>query len=239
MRDFDKILWGFLFSVVGVVFGWTLNQLGQWIRTKQKDKKNLKFVLFNLLETYFIFTRSDLDKIIQSVTNKIHLMMPKDDQSENSKEFIQTLLSGMLTNYLKSDLLKEIKVIGKNYQNSVNILAKIDPLTAYYLSGKSNIHESIDTIEGLFESIKEIFPKEQNEIDFHANQAMSIIKPDIFKNTLLDLENDIKKIAWKINLHVWFRSKQAIKRLKVNANEQLEKDVDKLFHKLKHLISQQ
>ena len=39
MGDFDKILWGFIFSAVGIVFGWTLNQLGQWFRTRQEDKK--------------------------------------------------------------------------------------------------------------------------------------------------------------------------------------------------------
>jgi hypothetical protein len=42
MTDFDKILWGFILSAVGIVFCWTLNQLGQWFRTRQEDKKNLK-----------------------------------------------------------------------------------------------------------------------------------------------------------------------------------------------------
>jgi hypothetical protein len=239
MTDFDKIFWGFIFSAVGIVFGWTLNQFGQWFRTRQEDKKNLKIVLFNLLETYFVFIRSDLDKYVQKVTDKVHSMMPKEEQSEEAKMFMQTLYSEILTNYLKPDLLKEIKAVQKNYQSSIKTLATIDPLTAYYLSGRTNILETFDTIEGMFENIQEQFPSEQNEIQLGATQAMNIIKPDIFKDTLVDLESDIRKIAWKINPYVWFTSKQAIDRLKLNTNEKLDKEIDKLFEKLKPLFGGQ
>ncbi len=239
MTDFDKIFWGFIFSVVGIVFGWTLNQLGQWFRTRQEDKKNLKIVLFNLLETYFVFIRSDLDKYVQKITVKVHSKIPLNEQTEEAKTLIQTLYSGIMTNYLKPDLLKEIKIVQENYQNSIKTLAAIDPLTAYYLSGRTNILETFDTIEGLFVNVKEQFPNEQYEIQLGASQALNIIKPDIFKETLVDFENDIKKIAWKINPYVWFKSIRAIKRLKVNTNEKLDKEIDKLFDKLKPLFGGQ
>lgn len=236
MTDFDRIFWGFIFSAVGIVFGWTLNQLSQWFRTRQEDKKNLKIVLFNLLEIYFIFIRSDLDKYVQKVTDKVHALIPLDEQSEESKQFMQTLYSGILTNYLKPDLLNEIKVVQENYQNSIKTLATIDPLTAYYLSGKTNILETFNTIEGMFENMKEQFPTEHNEIQTVVNKTINIIKPDIFKDTLADLEKDIKKIAWEINPYVWFKSKHAIVRLKVNTNEHLDREINKMFDKLKPLF---
>jgi len=239
MTDFDKILWGFIFSAVGIIFGWTLNQLGQWFRTRQEDKKNLKIILFNLLETYFIFIRSDLDKYFQKITEKVHSKIPLDEQTEEVKILMQNLYSGILTNYLKPDLLKEIKVVQENYQTSIKTLATIDPLTAYFLSGRTNILETFDTIEGMFDNVKEQFPTEHNEIKLAANQAMNIIKPDIFKDTLVDLENDIKKIAWKINPYVWFNSRRAIDRLKVHTNENLHKEIDKIFEKLKPLFGGQ
>jgi hypothetical protein len=64
MNDFDKIFWGFIFSVCGVISGWTLNQLSQWFRTRTDDKKNLKVVLFNLLKTYQLFYTSNVDDIV-------------------------------------------------------------------------------------------------------------------------------------------------------------------------------
>ena len=239
MTDFDKIFWGFVFSAVGIVFGWTLNQVGQWFRTRQEDKKNLKIVLFNLLETYFVFARSDLDKYVQKVTDKVHSMIPLSDQSEEVKVIMQTIYSGIMTNHLKPELLKEIRIVQENYQSSIKTLATIDPLTAYYLSGRTNILETFDTIEGMFDNITEQFPTEHNEVQINANQAFNIIKPDIFKDTVLDLETDIKKIAWKVNPYVWFNSKRAIDRLKVNTNENLDKEIDKMFEKLEPLLGVQ
>lgn len=234
MTDFDKIFWGFIFSAIGIVFGWTLNQLGQWFRTRQEDKKNMKIVLFYLLETNFVFIRSDFDKYIKKIKSKVYSKIPLNEQTEEAKTLIQTIFSFIITNYLKPDLLKEIKIVHENYQNSINTLAAIDPLAAYYLSGRTNILETFDTIEKMFDNIEEQFPNEQNEIKIGASQVLAIIKPDLFKTSLDDLEKDIRKIAWKINPYVWFKSIQAIKRMKAIINEKIEKEFDKLFDKLYH-----
>jgi hypothetical protein len=239
MNDFDKILWGFIFSAIGVAFGWTLNQLGQWFSSRQEDKKNLKFVLFNLLETYFIFIRSDLDKYIQKVTEKVQSKIPKEHQTAELKKMMYSLYSNILTSYLKPELSNELKVVEENYQNSIKTLATIDPLTAYYLSGKSNIIDTFDTIQGWLESLKNQFPADQTEIESGTNQVLEILKPDILHDTLIDLEKDIRNIAWKINPYVWFKSMRAIKRLKLNANENLDKEIDKLFNKLSPLFNGQ
>ena len=239
MNDFNKLLWGFIFSAAGIIFGWTLNQLGQWFRGRQEDKRNLKFVLFNLLETYFIFVRSDIDKFANKITNKVHSKIPKEHQTEESKAFIQTLYSGVLTSYLKPELQSELKVIQENYQNSIKTLATIDPLTAYYLNGKNNILEIFDLIQELFDNLKEQYPTEQGEIEKGGRQAMRIIKPEIFQSTLLDLEKDILDIAWKVSPWTWVRSKRAIKRLKINAEKRIDKEIDELFEKLSPLFGKQ
>ncbi len=239
MTDFDKILWGFIFSAVGVAFGWFLNQLGQWFRVRQEDKKNLKIVLFNLLETYFVFYRSDIDKYVQKVTDKVHSKIPLSEQSTEINSLMQTMYTSILTDNLKPELLNEMNSIQESYQNSIKTLATIDPLTAYYLSGRTNIIQTFDDIQKIFDSIKKDFPAEQNEIEDGANQALNILKPDIFKDSLSDLESDIKKIAWKINPYVWYRSIKAIKRLRKNSNEQLDKEIDKLFEKLNPLFGGQ
>lgn len=232
MKEFDKIFWGFVFSAVAIAIGWMLNQFGQWFRTQQEDKRNIKIVLFNLLETYFIFIRSDLDKYIQKVTDKTHSKIPKEQQTEEIKALMQSIYSQILIGYLKPELLNEITTIQDRYQDSINTLATIDPLTAYYLSGRTNILESFETLERIFDSIKEIYPNEQKEIQLGANQIIEIIKPDIFKDTLTDLESDIKTIAWKINPYIWYKSIKAIKTLKKNSNERLDNEIDKLFEKI-------
>lgn len=238
MTDYDKIFWGFLFSAVGIAFGWTLNQLGQWLRTRQEDKRNLKIVLFNLLETYFIFIRSDFDKYIQKVTDKVHSKFPDEQRTDESKLFIQSLYTRILSSSIKPEINNEIKVIQESYQNSIKTLASIDPLSAYYLSGRKNIMETFDKIQILFESLKDQFPSDQIEIEHGAIQIISIMKPDILQDSLSDLEKDIKKIAWKINPYVWVKSKRVINRLRTNTNKRIDNDIDELLKKISPIIEQ-
>ena len=183
--------------------------------------------------------RSDLDKYTQKVTDKIYTKIPTEEQTEELKKLIQTIFVGIQKNYLKPDLLKEIKAVQDNYQTSIKTLATIDPLTAYYLSGRTNIIETFDSIEGMLENVKEQFPYDHNEIQFGANHAIRVIKPDIFKDSLVDLENDIKKIAWKINPYVWYKSKRAIDHLKTLMHENIDKEIDNMLDKLNDSFSEQ
>lgn len=239
MNDFDKILLGFLFSIGGAIFGWTLNQLGQWVRTRHEDKKILKSVLFNLLETFYIFVRSDIDKYVQKITDKVKSELTLNEQTDEFNHFIKTLYSGIIANTIRPELQKEIKIIEHKYQNSIETLATVDPLIAFYLSGRTNIIESFHQIDALFDNLLVQFPGEQREMQDGVNQVLNVIKPDIFRDTLVDLESDIKKIAWKINPYVWFKSTRTIIRLKKNANEKFDKELDKLFDKISPLVNMQ
>ncbi|MBB3186641.1 hypothetical protein [Microbacter margulisiae] len=232
MKEFDKILWGFIFSVIGIAFGWMLNQVGQWFRTRQEDKKNLKVVLYNLLETYFIFIRSDFDKFVQKITDKVHSKIPVNEQTPEMKMIMQSIYTRILIDYLKPELIKDLKVIQEGYQDSIKTLATIDPLTAYYLNGKTKVIETFDNIQNLFDNLKEQFPNDKNEIEIGVKQVMETLKPDLFQDTLNDLEMDIRDIAWKINPYVWFKSTRMIKRLKLRLNERLDNEIDELFTKL-------
>lgn len=239
MNEHDKILWGFIFSLIGIAFGWTLNQFGQWLRVRQEDKKDLKLVLFNLLEVYFVFTRSDLDRYTQKVTDKLHSEIPEGQQSDELKYFIQKAISSVIAKTLKPELLIEIKTVQEGYQSSIKKLASIDPLTAYYLSGKKNINETFDTIQSIFDNLTDQHHPEPNEIKHGIQQFMGNIKNDMFQKSLTDLEKDIKKIAWKINPYQRIKSTRAINRLKSITNEQLDKDIDELITKLKPLLNGQ
>jgi hypothetical protein len=236
MTDFDKIFWGFIFSAIGITIGWILNQLGQWFKTRQEDKKHLKIVLFNLLEVYFILNRSDLDKFITKLTDKVYKKTPKELQTDDFKQMISTLYSQILMDHLKKELLNEIKTVKENYQLSIKTLAGIDPLAAYYLNGRNYVIEIFDTIQNLFINMKDLFPEGHTEIQIGSNKALEVIKPDILKDAISETEKDIKEIAWKINPFVWYKSIKSIKRLKVNTNERLDKEIDKLLDKLDSVI---
>ena len=234
MSDYNKLLWGFIFSLIGTAFGWTLNQASQWFRARQEDEKNLKKVLYNLLEIYYIFLRSDIEKFTERITDKIYALIPEDEQTIQSKRDLTSICKDFAESLLKPELLDEFKKIEVSYQESVKTLATIDPLTAYYLSGKTSILEGFEKVENYFEQLKQTYPTEATEIESGAKQVMNTLKPDILDETIKDLEGDILDIAWKINPVVWFKTKRTIQRIKQNTSRQVDKNIDEFLEKLKH-----
>ncbi len=234
MSDYNKLLLGFIFSVIGTAFGWILNQASQWFCARQEDKKNLKKVLYNLLEIYYIFLRSDIEKFTKKITEKIFALLPKDQQTIQSKRDLTSIYKDFAEYLLKPELLDEFKKIEAGYQESIKTLATIDPLMAYYLSGKTSILEGFGKVENYFEQLKQTYPTEATEIESGAKQVMSILKLGIFDETIKDLEGDILDIAWKINPVVWFKTKRTIRRIKQNTSKQIDKNIDEFLEKLKH-----
>ncbi len=238
MTDFDKIFWGFVFSATGIGFGWTLNQAGQWFRSRQEDKKHLKIVLFNLLETYFLFMRSDVDRIIQLVTDKIFEKIPKEQQTVEAKQVVKGLYQDIVSTHLKPELMAESKRIAQGYQESIKALAGIDPLIAYYLSGKAtNVMEGFDRIQDLFDGLKQTYPSDAEAIDKGTKQVIEIMKPDIFTGISKDLENDILDISWEIGITMWFRSKRVISRIKKNVTEKVDSQIDDYLNKVTSILA--
>ena len=233
MEEFDKIIYGFIFSIVGIVVGWFLNQIGQWFKVRSDQKKTLKFVLFNLLETYHLFSKSDFDSFTKKISSKVKSYIPSNEQTIATETYIDQIFSDLVTNYLKPRLLSELNEIENDYKNSILSLAEIDPITAYYLNGKSSILERFEQMESWMKMLEYQNPNDAQEIKKSSKLVMEIIKPNMFTETQTELEKDIKKIAFKINPVVWYNSGKAIKRVKENLSKEIDKEIDEIFDKLK------
>jgi hypothetical protein len=237
MNDFDKILWGFIFSVCGVIFGWTLNQLGQWFRTRAEDKKNVKVVLFNLLQTYHLFYSSDIDsyinKIIKTMSNKI----PHEERGEFN-QFMNQILPTIIKELFKPEQKEEVISVKTNYTNSIQILSSIDPLTAYYISGNANVLEIFDSIEKSFSYFEKEFPIDKNELNEFCNKMLGEIRPNLMNKALEELEKDITSIAWKINPIVWFKSKKAIKYFKEESTKSIDAEIENIVIQIMKLVDE-
>lgn len=236
MTDLDKIVLGFIFSTIGIILGWTLNQLSSWFRARQEDKKNLKLVLFNLLETYNLFLRSDFEKYVSKISDKVFKKIPQDQQTEQVKTFINTLYSNLAENQLKPEILADLKKIENQYQDSILTLSKIDPLTAYYLSGKTSALERFEIIETWFEDIKTKHPTEATDIETGRQKVQEVLKPTLLDEILKDMDDDIRSIAWKINPVVWFKTRRLLRRIKNNTDKAIDKKIDELFKQFEHPI---
>jgi hypothetical protein len=231
MEGYSKLLQGLVPTAAAIAFGWLLNQAGQWFRARQEDKKSLKLILFNLLDTYSLFLSSDLDNIAEAVTTKVLTRVPESQLTAAETGKISAALSEVFTSILKPKFFQDLKVIEANYQSSIRTLASIDPLLAFHLNGKTNILDRFETLAEMLGQIK-FDDVGTDDLQRGSRQIIAMLKPEMLEQTFADLEKTIKTIAGKINLIVRIKSKKTINGLRVSSVWADEKTVDIMIHNL-------
>lgn len=229
--EIDKILITGGFSLIGVIIGWLLNQLGSWFRARGEDKRNLKGVLYQLLESYHLLGKHDFQKFVDRFLDKLLADIPLDQQAIQKELFKNTMLPQLVENFIKPILLGDLKNIESKYDEAIGVLSKIDPLTAYYLGGRNRIPEQLSAIENWVEGLS----GEQismNDVE-QSKKFLGILTPTLLQDILDDMKEDIISIAWKINPVIWFKTKRILKRMPLNASEVVDKKVDEIIRLIK------
>lgn len=233
----DGTIKGVIIAIFGTAFGWSLNQLTAWFRIKHEDKRNLKNVLYHLLETYkVLYSYFEFNNLTKKITEKVLLKMPEEERSLEGDARLKMTLSKFAKTFIKQDLLKNVKKLESSYQKAIHSLATIDPLRAYYLSSKLNLRESFEGIENYLESF--IANLNTNEIkpDLGIEGLMNILKPGILRQEIQDMESEIIDISWDINPVTWWKAKRYFHRLRKRMTEEFDKKLDDIFMQLEPLL---
>jgi hypothetical protein len=228
----DKLDWTYISALISIAFGWLLNELGQWFRTRQDDKKVKRKILYNLLETNFIFHQLDTSNIYQLLTERILLRVPKHEQTDELKQQLNKVYLGLIDGLIKDNVADNLENIEEKYTSAVDSLAAIDPVTAYRLNGKTKILETFDLLEDYYEEVKQQFPNDLDEMQDAIEAATNAIKPEFIKDALNDLEDEIRDIAFSVDIRTWFKVRKTLKYSKERLRKDDVKKIDELLDKL-------
>ena len=227
----EKINWTYISALFSVAFGWFLNELGQWGRTRKEDRKIKKQVLFYLLETHFTFNKLDTTELKNLFEKKVFERIPKSEQTDEVKQSVNQLYTEIINGLVEGDAAKSLEEIQEHYTSSIIELSKLDPITAYRLNGKNKIFHVFGLLNDYYNKVKEKFPNEQ-ELNDKIELTVEIIRPEILKDAISDLEKEITGIGLSISLRAWFRAKKSIKKTKSKILKDDEKKIDDLLEKI-------
>ncbi|TLY45037.1 MAG: hypothetical protein E6K54_08980 [Gammaproteobacteria bacterium] len=220
----------FLTTVIGIGFGWILNEFGQWFRTRREDRKVKKKMLYLLLETYYTFNKLDTAPIINEISKIITEKLPPEIQTEELQLEINKIYHNVIDQTMEDNVSDEILDLEESYKKGIEDLAFVDPITAYRLKGKNDILETFDQMAEAIESIKKQLSEEEKERI--PDSIFNMIKPELLKTTFMDLEEEIKKISRNIGPLTHYRSKKVIRDLKSSVDENRRKEMQRFFDKI-------
>lgn len=226
-----KFDWPYFSALLSVAFGWFLNELSQWVRTRKEDRKVKKKVLFFLLETHFTFNKLDTGEIIDLLTKKVLDRVPKSERTSENEEILNKLYTSIISGLIEDNVAESIEEIEGNYTTSINELSALDPVTAHRLKGKNRILQVFELLNKYYDEVKEEFPDEPS-LDEQIASTVDRIKPEIIQEAISDLEREIVSISLSINLLTWYRTKKVIHNTKAKIRKDDEKRIEELLDML-------
>lgn len=222
----------------GIILGFLLTQLGNYLQSYREDKRVLKQVLFNQLDIWVEMKRADVETVVPLLIEKFRAaLLKRGAQAEQVDKMMSVPLAPLVT-LIRSLKLASPENLKNRYQESVNQLAKVDPLLAYQLSGKpqTDFNEVIDTfiaraVEQEGKQIEEVSSDET--ISFYT----SFIRGYSQQKILSGMEKDILAVAGKIGYLMRFRTRRRIHELTVKLSEEAENYIDQFLDSLiQHVV---
>lgn len=224
--------WTYITALSSITFGWLLNELGQWFRTRQDDKKIKKQILYNLLETNFIFNQLDTSELVELLTERVLARIPKNEQTEEVKQYLSQHYSSVIKGILQDKVADNLEEIEEKYSSAVDSLSTIDPITAYRLKGKTKILETFGLLQDYYDNVKSQFPDDLDQIQNTIDITTKAIEPDIIKEAISDIEDEIREISFSIDIRTWYKAKQTLKTSKDRIRKDSVKKIDELLDQL-------
>jgi len=217
----------------GIVLGFLMSQLGDYLRATREDKRVLKQVLFNQLDLWVEMKRADVETLVPMLVEKLQQALLKRGAQPDQ---VNAMFAISLTPLI--GLLKEIKLAApermkERYQESVNQLAKIDPLLAYQLSGRpqTDFNETVDTFLEKATELEGEKAREPNTVNAVAYFS-GFIKGYGQARMLRNMEIDIIDVARQISYLTAFRTRRTIQQLTVMLADEAEKYIDQFLDSL-------
>jgi hypothetical protein len=217
----------------GIILGFLMGQLGDFLRANREDKRVLKQVLFNQLDLWVEMKRADVETLVPMLLEKFQKALLKRGARQDQVNAMFNICLNPLIGLLKEIKLATPEKIRERYQESVSQLAKIDPLLAYQLSGRPQIDFN-ETVDDFIERAVELEgenakkPSTTNVVTHFSN----FIKGYGQRRMLSNMENDIVDVAREISYLCAFRTRRVLRMLTVLLAEETEKYIDQFLDSL-------
>lgn len=225
-------------TLVGIILGWLLTELSYVIRSRREDKRQLKEVFYNLLETWYLIRLTNTEKIADLIANELeNVILPVYGVGgiyQFLKEFYEQFINSIL---LEFSFFRDIKEVEKGYQDSVKSLARIDPILAYTLGGKKLVFHYLEYLDFSVQKINMLAKSSEKDsgkvnVEEVSKNMKDFFKTELYEQTLSSLTEDIKQVSWKAGIKTWFEAKRLLRKSKLEFTVKEKQEMANIFRKI-------
>lgn len=218
-------------AIIGVLIGWILTQFSAWYRGRKEDNKIRKQVLFNLLEINLLLEKMSILSVkkLELFTTKLLKAIPGIEDSPANKEECKKVFSVVYKPLIKQFFNDHLREINQSYQSSINSLAPVDPLIAYYLNGKTDVFQRIENLISQLPAQIATSGMSLDDINSLTHSLSEVLHDKVYGDSV----KDIKELTVELSEKIGYRTKKKVKKLlsKAVVLEEDDKEMDELLNK--------
>jgi hypothetical protein len=238
MKLLKEIDWSTVTIIGSVIIGWLLNQVGSYLNNRKSDRSLKKTVLFNLLEVDHILNQLDNEESLALINSKISEGIKDEENTNAFQEEISEFHQTTTKSFLEKHIFSKLDDIKQNFNDAIENLAAIKPLTAFSLSGKANYIEILSSFESFLDRALDKHTRSKEEKDQLLKWLKQTILSDAFSKIHSDIKRDIRSLAFSISIWTWISVVISQKTKRNRQEAELNKKLETLIQSLEMEQSQ-
>lgn len=179
-------------SIATLVLGWLLSEIGHYLLARRERRKAISGALSNLLEIRHHFVS------LEAAVTEIKKLIPKEVLPANAELQLRVAIPQIMQQFFPQWQEMAHEASGR-YNESVTLVASIDPLLGYQLRSK-------DLAQHVFGILNSLFAQ-----DAQVSQLWQQVNQSLFEDLASALDSYLKRLAWKISPITWWKTRRMLR----------------------------
>jgi len=205
----------------GIVLGFFVGQVSDYLRANREDRRVLKEVLFNQLDIWFESRKADVDTLVPMILERLRAGFHRLGVPSEQLDSLFSISSGPLIQLFEDVRIAHPEALKERYEKSISQLARVDPLLAFELSGRPQVDLN-ETIDEFISRATELDNESGESNETTVTFFRTFLKGYGQRKQLTGMETDIVEVAKRLGFVTARQTRQII----VEAKSKLPAGVD-------------
>ncbi|OGU65674.1 MAG: hypothetical protein A2279_04635 [Stygiobacter sp. RIFOXYA12_FULL_38_9] len=204
--------------IIGALLGALISSTGYLLRRRTERKKVFNQSLFSLLEIWSQINKIvkvDPANFVEQLKGYISKKYPDVKFDEKDSASFVLIVKVFKNLIVEKELSKNNESFEQLFYETIKEISFYSPVLAYELNKEHSIKHILSIIDQYINSISAIIDSTQlADLNNKKQLITDKLQEKIMKETLLSLENDLKKVALKGSIRNYYKVKKLLKEKK-------------------------
>lgn len=224
--------------IVGALIAWGCSELSRHFANSYQKQQTLNSTLSLLLELYFQIKRiQDLHSYIQDLIKWYTKLLEEKTISEEVREQVNVVMNQLMTRMISDLASDDLLKLSSDYESAIEKLSCYYPVAAYRLRGRADIQRVLVDMDAYYKKLQEQLPYQTDEYDGLLTSVQAIIQPDIIKDNLIAMKEEITALASAVSWQQRKEIKTTLHNIDSSNNPLVDQYIDLLKNKLLDVLN--